>query len=1714
MGDLRVLSRKYIYITKKVKIKNFYWSWRRPFEIKTIYLYKAIKDRWKENMDENITKFEDVKKLSTEEYFRGNQFSIDAFKKKYATSPEETYVQAVKRVCDFIASVESTQELREYWSRRWFNEIFNDWWHPAGSIMQGAGSNKKISLANCTTISLGANRNDEEWDSLEAIFKNTAYTVAKCAAYRQGLGVDFSRLRPRGTKVLNSANQSTGAVHWMEFEDKIGYYVGQCLHPDTNILTEHGYKTIKEIVNINYNGNVIGKSGMVGVINWFENPPKEIFRLNLEYGDYVDASLDHKILIYDLENDTHVEKRMEEISPGDYVICKRFNGVRRFVDDVIFLPFEYRPNKYNNSNRIFIPKEIPSFLTPELSYILGIIYGDGCVHNETIEIEFSNCWPEILEKFNACIKTVFGCNVDEYGINIKVEGRNKSSGDFTKIILGSWFYAFFKHIGCLKGTSNNLEFPRAFTFCNQSNLEAFFAGLFDSDGYNTKENICLSLIDGYFLYNLKLHLQKFGYVMELRKKMQPGYEPCFNLSAVGKTSMEKISEIDSIKIQRGNLSGKWDRLKTPFRAKSLNINPNLFRDISETDPLSDSKYIKYTNSICDLYIQKVESVIKNGESITYDITVDSSDHLFCAQSILLKNSGRIPAMLFSISCDHPDVEEFIQVKSDYTKIQNANISVQCTEKFYKAVESDEDWELKFVIPPLKKGDKVYVDVHSIDMSTTREKETGKYYKIATHDRKKEVFTKTVKARQLMELIAKNMHQNAEPGIQNIDIARKYSNSDAMYDENDTYDSRIIGTNAPLTGDTLIPTPEGIIPISKLYEMGDHFVLSDTLAALPPDLIYWNYSNQTRGNYNFPTKTFPVVARFKKYENQKVWKIELNNGQVLKCNAEHRWLINGEMVTTKNIKIGDKLFKPNGGIVQACDYVTEPTSKDFREGELVGYIIGDGWVGKESNIHSKMIGIIYDADCRYYSDLFRGAFKEITGKELSYERNRGKIFEVSAENRKFVSYFEKFGIINSKYVIPPQCYTNFNFCSGFLRGLFQADGCVQWNGKQGRLALTTVSQEVANGVIMLLQNWFGIHSALKISKSKGVLYGDNKISGFRTRYDVVISTRAHLLRFGKLIGLLGSKGEVLSKIHNNCKQYNNRIFLNVLRVSETEQYEDMYCAEIKGLHAFVVSGCISSNCSEQYLSRESLCVLASINCGRFSPEREVYIKQLEKISKSVNRFLDNVNECELVYKTYATPHQELAIKKLRRTGAGVTNIAAWLFKRGLVYGSKDGNDSIEEFIKWFNYWLYVGTEELGNERGDFGLFNKDKWKNAPFVSRLIKESEKLNSEYKVPVLKGNHARNVTVSSVAPTGSISLLFRDFILSYGIEPAFFMYFWKRTRMAGKYEYYFCVPRVIKEMFAESGHPIPMECDSIRDDWKGSKGIPIAKFIDEHRSKFKFKESTEISPMDKLQLMSQVMKWIDSSISVTYMLPIGSTWKDVYNFILEAHKKEVKSIAAFPDKKMYGIVSSIPFKALALKLKEEGIGIHHQNFSDEELKELNLSRENITPKAFEYPKRLSSLDADIYVVSVKGEKFVIVVGLQNNQPYEIFGGHVNGFGFKFTNKKGKLVKIKRGQYALEIGDVVIEDFSKQFTPTEQILFRMASMAMRHGIPIQFVVEQLQKAQSDITSMGAAAARCLKKYIVDGTEITGQRCPNCGKDLVYIEGCSTCVECGHSKCG
>jgi ribonucleoside-diphosphate reductase alpha chain len=262
--------------------------------------------------------------------------------------------------------------------------------------------------------------------------------------------------------------------------------------------------------------------------------------------------------------------------------------------------------------------------------------------------------------------------------------------------------------------------------------------------------------------------------------------------------------------------------------------------------------------------------------------------------------------------------------------------------------------------------------------------------------------------------------------------------------------------------------------------------------------------------------------------------------------------------------------------------------------------------------------------------------------------------------------------------------------------------------------------------------------------------------------------------------------------------------------------------------------------------------------------------------------------------------------------------------------------------------------------------------------------------------------------------------------------------------------------------------------------------------------------------------MKDVDSSISVTYSLPEGSNWKDTYELIIEANKKGVKSIAAFPDKKMYGIVSYIPFKKLALDLKADGVEIYKSNFTDEEAKELNIVTSEARKIVEDAPKRKADLDADIYQVSVKGKKHIMAVGIQDGMPYEMFGGQVpENLSFKLTSKKGKMIRVKQNHYTLEIGeDIVINNFGEHFTAEEQMLFRMISISLRPGIPIKHIVDQLSKAAEDVSDLSAATSRVLKKYIKDG-EKAGGKCPDCGKcELIYNDGCVSCT-CGWSKgCG
>mgnify|MGYP001577100843 len=421
-----------------------------------------------------------------------------------------------------------------------------------------------------------------------------------------------------------------------------------------------------------------------------------------------------------------------------------------------------------------------------------------------------------------------------------------------------------------------------------------------------------------------------------------------------------------------------------------------------------------------------------------------------------------------------------------------------------------------------------------------------------------------------------------------------------------------------------------------------------------------------------------------------------------------------------------------------------------------------------------------------------------------------------------------------------------------------------------------------------------------------------------------------------------------------------------------------------------------------------------------------------------------------------------------------------------------------------------------------------------ISKKIKSINQNSTVQTYDIEVDNTHYYVIDNGLISHNTLSLMFRKPVLSYGIEPAFGLYYWKRTRISGKYEYYFVVPGVINDYMKSIDVPVNMECGSIKDDWKGTKSKEIAAKIDKHCKNLNFKTATQISALDKLDLMSRVAKHIDNSISVTYLLSGDATWETVRDFILEAHKKEVKSVAAFPDKKMYGIVSFEPFYDLAVRLSKEKVAIHKTNFTSEELSELkkvtSLADDDISvdrPIQVQYknaPKRPDELECDIHQFKVKGDEWVIIVGLLNEKPYEVFGGNSEFVEIAQSIKRGKLVKRritdKVNRYDFVAGEngstITLKNILKAFNNKDYGTFtRMLSLALRHGAPIQYICEQLVKNDNEeLDSFAKVMARVLKTYIKNGTKAAnGKSCPNCqNSELVYADGCISC-SCGWGKC-
>ena len=559
--------------------------------------------------------------------------------------------------------------------------------------------------------------------------------------------------------------------------------------------------------------------------------------------------------------------------------------------------------------------------------------------------------------------------------------------------------------------------------------------------------------------------------------------------------------------------------------------------------------------------------------------------------------------------------------------------------------------------------------------------------------------------------------------------------------------------------------------------------------------------------------------------------------------------------------------------------------------------------------------------------------------------------------------------------------------------------------------------------------------------------------------------------------------------------------------------------------------ISTNpCGEIPLCPYDSCRLLAVNLysyvkNPFTPQAEYDYELFDKHIRKAQRIMDDIIDLEMekidtiLAKIDADPETEevkgperhlwekIRTKTLRgrRTGVGTTAEGDMLAAMGLRYGTPEATDFSVDVHRRLAIAAYSSSVEMAKERGAFDVFDAEREKNNPFMLRLKEQAPQM---YEDMVKYGR--RNIACLTIAPTGTTSLMTRT---TSGIEPVF-MPVYKRRRKVNPND-----AEVRVDYVDETGdafeeyivyHPKFL-------DWMKINGIERRENMTQEEldalvasSPYAGATSNDVDWMEKVRMQGRIQKWVDHSISVTINLPSDVSEEMVNNLYVEAWKSGCKGCTVYRDGSRSGVLVALENKT---KKKDDA----PKPSADFELH----------PHVI---KRPIELEADVVRFQNNKEKWIAFVGLRDGRPYEIFTGLADDEDGIFCPKSvnhGKIIKAvdaegnKRYdfQFVNKRGyKTTIEGLSDKFNPEYWNYAKLISGVLRYGMPIDQVLKLVSTLELDSQSINTwkmGVERALKKYLPNGTQANGQRCPNCGQEtLVYQEGCLICTSCGTSKCG
>lgn len=487
------------------------------------------------------------------------------------------------------------------------------------------------------------------------------------------------------------------------------------------------------------------------------------------------------------------------------------------------------------------------------------------------------------------------------------------------------------------------------------------------------------------------------------------------------------------------------------------------------------------------------------------------------------------------------------------------------------------------------------------------------------------------------------------------------------------------------------------------------------------------------------------------------------------------------------------------------------------------------------------------------------------------------------------------------------------------------------------------------------------------------------------------------------------------------------------------------------------------CGEQPLPPYGACLLGSINLATlvkdaFEDGAEMDEDALNDLVATAVRMMDNVVDASRF------PLQEQKVEALakRRIGLGVTGLADALLMVGERYGSVEGAAVTERWMGLIARAAYRASARLAEEKGAFPLYDAKKFLDNDSMLSMDEETRELVAEHGI--------RNALLTSVAPTGTISLYAGN--VSSGIEPVF------------AYSY---TRKVLQNDGSRSEEEV---VDYAVDLWRQKFGdTPLPDY---------FVNAQTLAPLDHVRMQAAAQKWIDSSISKTINCPEDISFEDFKEVYMAAWDQGCKGCTTYRPNDVTGSVLSVSEESETVPEIDTGADVVY---------------------IAEPLDRPEALDGHTYKMKWPESEHAIYITIndiiQNGQrrPFEVFINSKNMEHYAWTLALTRMISavFRRG------GDVsfVVEELKAVFDPRggawvrgryiPSMLAAIGSVIEEHMVRINFIDGEGQHLKTDPHA----------EIIQMKSPARGKSCPSCGgMGLQMVEGCMTCLDCGHSKCG